>query len=639
MSLKSQVTRILINSIPETILNRSLKNEEFLSFAELGNARYSDLGVFDHDQILTMLQAAHEGNCSVILINLNGSEFELERLDEGIRVTPLEEGVSRRFVPEFEFLDPVADVRLKALREASAACLPSLISESHWQSILAEHPLTEYELTHLVSDIRQSPSQFITELGRKWHRGEVTSKDLFPTSLAYYEALVGPRPKGHDAGSYIKEVLIPHQERLLSRSLEIGLAYVLPTNIDRRLSPVDLVADIPPDALLDALSTISHSSSPFVQVGALEIALSRINADKRFAEVAEKIAPSLMEGSLSGMEEANYFQLMIPLAQACLRWISVEEELWGAPPFWRRLVAFTHAHFLVEVLITQSFDVESFAAKCDSIKTPGMETAELLDMQKEPLWPVDGLSQISLRAKIIGDLVVLNESSIKKGVAFPTSLDIDAMVDELKKQGGLIFINSPGPMEGSQRLSQVEGAEATNSESIADIFKEFLSDLEKEPNGSSWFGLSKSSQMICFDKSLLDNLVRIVGRISFLDKDEDQDMFFKGLASAAYIAAMQPSEEMAEAVVATLLRDATKFRGAKEAKIGYLVILMASAAIIDNKKWLKWMCGRMTDYAFSLPKGSACRQLLEDLKTLQMFFPLSERCFGRARKFASSALY
>lgn len=46
----------------------------------------------------------------------------------------------------------------------------------------------------------------------------------------------------------------------------------------------------------------------------------------------------------------------------------------------------------------------------------------------------------------------------------------------------------------------------------------------------------------------------------------------------------------------------------------------------------------MTDYAFFLPKGEACSQLLFSLDSLQTLMPIKDRCFGRARKFASSGI-
>ena len=154
MSLKSQVTRILINGLPETIIDRLSHHEPFVNFANFNSVRYSDFGVFDHEQVLSKLQSTYESDKPVVLVNTDGTEFKLERLEDGLQVTPMQGGPPGRLVPEFQFLDPKADVRLKALRETATECLPSLISESRWRSILAKRVLSEFELAQLVSDIR-----------------------------------------------------------------------------------------------------------------------------------------------------------------------------------------------------------------------------------------------------------------------------------------------------------------------------------------------------------------------------------------------------------------------------------------------------------------------------------------------------
>lgn len=638
MSLKSEITKIILKSFPETLLDRLSENEAFVTSTDLTSIRYSDLGTFDHEQVLAVLRSAHEGECAVTLVNDDGVEFELERLDEGVRVAPLGSEQTGRFVPELQFLDPVVDVRLNALEETIAACQPLLISESHWQSILAERVLSENELAQLVSDIRQSPSEFIAGLAQKWRSGNINSDDLFPKSLSYYEALVGPCPTGQNAESYINDVLVPHQKQLINRSLDIGLRYILPANIDRRMSLSELVAEQSSDALLEALTAYTHSENPFVIVGVLEIALSRHNDHERFGEVAEEIANRLVEGSLSEEGGSNYYKLAASLIHTCLGWISVEEEFWGVPPYWRRLAAFTHAHFLFDVLTSRVIDVKAFSEWLDSIRTPGMFTMDLLDMQKEPMWSSSHLSPVRLKSEITGRLVTIDEFVKAGKIEISNWPSIDAIMDELRKCGGLLLIFSPGPMEGDQRPGKAGGSKSCSIESMGGAFKKVLSDIEKNSTSHLWGNLSLASMRQHFDPALLDSVVQLVSRISMKDAGEDRSAFFDGLVSAAYIVATQSCELGAEAVVTSLLREADTFQEAHEAGSGYNIILIASAAFVDNEKSREWLALKMADYAFSTPKGSACNQLYLQLEMLQVFFPISERCFGRARKFASSAL-
>lgn len=626
--------------MPQTFVQKLRNDDEFVAFSELPLIRFGELGSFRHDAVLKALARAKETSEQVELIARNGNEYLLERSQDGVRISSIDNTGIGRIVKEFSFLDPDRELRLGALRQAVDQCWPSLPSIRQWQSILEERPLSETELARLISQISETPGHLFTDIESKWRSGgEMDARSLFPTSLEYYKALVASPPEELGADAWIDSVLVPHLKRRLDQSLNDGLRLALALNVDPRLCPAGLVSSmISDDELIVVLRELSATRSPLALLGIFEIAVSRMPENEQFREFAADILESLVGEKSRENRNVQAWQLMPVIINVGLTRMSIEEGLWRQPPYWRRLAAFAHAHFLTEILEAESEDFDQFIGWMNGLERYEEYFAILLDFKKEPLWRASDMTLRSLKMLVVRRLRELKDVLTARGLELQNGHLVELAFESLKNEGGLLDIDMRGLLHDGMRMRNVEGCSGLNSGSEISFISEAVSALEIEPMGKAWYTLALASRHLCFDDALFASLTNLPSRLILGDTTKDREHFFGVLQNAAEIAATQPCEALANAVADAITREAVKFAGTRESEVGFVILIMSSGAFIDDIKWTEWVGKRMADYAFSLPKGEACSQLLLNLNSLQTLIPIKARCFGRARKFASSGI-
>jgi hypothetical protein len=122
------------------------------------------------------------------------------------------------------------------------------------------------------------------------------------------------------------------------------------------------------------------------------------------------------------------------------------------------------------------------------------------------------------------------------------------------------------------------------------------------------------------------------------DDDEGSKKFLETLLLAADIAATQPGEAIARKVAEVLVGAASRFYGEVEVVTGLRILVVAAGAIRERARGMEWLAERISDYAFTIPRGLPCRRLLFELDTLQTLVPIRDRCFGKARKIAAAGM-
>lgn len=633
---------MLIKLLPGTIIRKLQEDEEFSSFLQLRFISYKGIGSFHYEDILTALETIQKLGDRVGIVATDGKNFFLIRSSEGIRITNPENGNDGQLCRDLALLYPDKDVRLETLNNVINQCWPSLPSASYWQKILADRPLNETEFFRLMSDIGETPGRFKTTLKKHWCSGrEINVTELFPSSICYYDALIGSPSEGMSAETWIDSILLPKLEHHIDQSLFDGLRCALALNIDLKLSPVKLVSDIPASELLAALGMLMATRSPLVLLGIIEIALFHLDSDAKFLVLVSEALERLLGNNLEESGIIYAWVIMPSLIKTGLSRVSVDEELWHYPPYWRRLAAFAHANVLIETLEMDSRQaVDDFTGWLDSLITPKEVSVTLLDMRKEPMWRAWDMTSFNLKAMVVGRLMLIKDAREKNGLIFPSSHLVDSTIEDLGGVESLLSIRRPSPLQDKRRIERKYDSNGKiDSDSVTEFFSDIIDELGREPTGVAWKKLVVACRLQCFDKNLFDNLIKSVGNLTLENKVEEREKFFETLESAAVIAAVQSCEALADAVTYALVKAAGKFSTALEAKIGYYIILMSSGAIIEDAGWTEWIGKKMSDYAFSVPKGEACQQLLANLGDLSTLIPLQERCLGRARKFASSAIF
>ena len=630
------VAKTLIKALPRTVVRKLLDDGTFSSFAELSVIGYGDVGSFRHGDIVSAIEAANIADGKADLTTRNGRRFVLTRLPDGKGVALAEDGVEGRLIPELGLLDPEREYRLAALADAEGKCWPGLPSVAMWRSILMERPLGEIDLARLISEIRETPSQFLAVLERKWKSGEeLGSEEFFPRSLVYYTALVGPPPDGQAIDDWIDDTLIPDLKTGIERSLSDGLRRALALNVDSRLSPVTLVVDVPAQELLLALSELVQLASPFALLGILEVALARVGKEREFTGLVSDALDRLFGEQSKTNGIATSWSLLPALIRTGLGTVGAGEELYGYPPFWRRLAAHAHANVLVELLDAQGSDVDRFVDWLGGLETESQGAVHLMDLRDEPLWRAWDLSPRQLQASVVARLRSCRGALEEMGLGGL----VDSAVDALQAGNGQFNAETPGPMVGvGTRMADLGGCEGTDADAAAELFLQARAELDLNPTGDAWKGLSVTCRLLRFDGSLLDKLAGIIDRVTLSDGNEGSTTFFETLLLASDVAATQPYEPIADKVAAAVIRGAGGFSRERDVVMGLRILVISSGAMKDRAHGMEWLASRLSDYAFAIPRGQPCRRLLSELDVLQTLLPIRNRCFGKARKVAAAGM-
>lgn len=630
---------MLIKMLPKTIVLKLQEDEEFFSFVQPRFISYKGIGSFHYEDILTALEAIQEPGERVSIVATDGKNFFLIHSPEGIRIASADND-DGQLCRDLAFLYPDQDIRLETLNNVINQCWPSLPSANYWQKILADRPLSENELFRMISDIGETPGRFKTTLKKHWCSGrEINITELFPSSICYYDALIGSPSEGMTAETWIESILLPKLAQHIDQSLVDGLECALALNVDFKLSSVKLVSDIPDSELVAALGALMETRSPLVLLGIIELALFHHDSDAKFLELASTALERLLGNNPEESGIMYEWVIMPSLIKAGLRRMSVDEKLWHYPPYWRRLAAFAHANVLIETLEMDSRQaVDDFTGWLDDLITPKEISAAFLDMREESMWKGLDMTPFNFKAIVVGRLMLMKNALEESGLVFPNSHLVDSAIEDLGGKERLLFSSRSSPLQDRRSIESMLNDENIDSDLVIELFSDMIDELDREPTGIAWQKLVVVCRLQYFDNNLFDNLIKSVGNLIFENDEEEKEKFFNTLESAAEIATVQRCKALADAVTHALVKVAGKFSTALEAKIGYYIILMSSGAITDDSDWTEWIGKMMSEYAFSVPKGEACQQLLTNLNDLSTLIPLQKRSLGRAKNFVSSAI-
>lgn len=638
MNLERFVALSAVQMQPETIKNRLLTDKKFLSHADIRVGTYAGIGEFVHEEVIAALATAHETQDLVTVRTKRGKSVQLERTSQGIKVyfTDKNEQAQTTLISDFSLLDPDPAVRINAFNLMQKEYWPALLSSDNWTAILNGRPLSEAELDLLLEMADSCPKHVYKMIDRKWRTGSIHVFDLIPSSIPYYEFLIGPHPLDLEVDQWITQQLLPYHRMLIDDDLVSGLAFALPASLRSDITVSNIAAHRLDDDIWNALQEIGQIDTPFALLGILQIALAR-SSDERFKTLASSTIERLCASELIGRDGIDTYKLMAPLLTLCIRWISIQEGFLRIPPYWRRIAAFVHCHFLLDILRSRKIDLDRFPDWCTGSTTHEMIVAELLDMQKEPMWRPIELTPYSLRSEILGRLMLLISEAEANDIIVPNLELIYSAISDLGL-AGIITTKFCGPLEGHLRRKSNAYPQVT-TENHKEEFSKLLDSLKEYPCGEEWDILSINSKLFIFDDSTIECMSKVINNIDLLDVTCDQSApFLNTLSSIAFIAASQPSEVLADEIVSALNRNANKFKTDVDVGHSYQIILIASSAYRDRNCWLEWLEKRLADFAYFLPQGAPSFAFLRCLMELKKFFPLQEWCFARAQKLAAAAI-
>jgi len=629
--------RHLCDLLPSQIRSRVLSDEAFTSqYDGPLSASVMTIGgkhTFDQRKLLAAVRTVVVGGEPQTLRDLSGSKV-IVACENGT-VTLTESGKDESSpsfkLPELLVLSARSGDRTDALRRLMTYFGPARPDFFQLENAAQNRQLTDEEVSTLMKERCEGFTACRANLTKKAQGDQIQVHDLVPESLRYYEGFCGPVPQVADPEEYLKAVLPSVRQQQLTRDLTGGLEICLLGALRDDLMPGSWTLNISDDALWGALQAIDHPTNPFVALGKLDIALTRLH-DHRYETLAADMLGQLCQDTLLRPDQVDGYELLPLFAQLTLNQLNQTEGGALHPPFWKRLCAWMHAGLMVHSFSQGQLKMEPLHDWIENHRSwPGIY-AELLDLCREPMYLAGQFSRAGLRKEIIGRLMILKVRTEAAGRSIPRSEDIEAAVSRLTREGDPLAWAMPGPLDGHFLPSKQDGRRLPD----VDVNK-ILAVLSQINPGDIWIQLAYFSQYFDLGQPILARVCERYASMNIQTSDVAIVEWNRCLFNLGIVAAAHRNHALAEAIGNLALKLAPLVSTPNDAISLLHNILLASTAVESPTEWSVWTRAQLERLASNLPAGEVSKALYVHLRAVKEAIPLELDIISRAEAIASSA--
>ena len=617
----------LVPSIREPVRSDShfmqslgLKNEVQLSLRPDGPS-------FTRAALLSALRqllagATAKGSC----VDMSGRAWtlELETRPEDGPLISITDGTKRLLLPDHSAFSPDSDSRLNGLQSHIESGYLDATSISAWREKLEARALSDDELWEYLDDVLDTPQSFMAEVVASLRRGSIKLENLVPSSVRYFNRLVGVYDGADNILSYAQGGLQAHIESLVSWSPSEGPWYGLllsshscTASILVGLADSD-VLDVVARAMPDEADTIS-------KVGAIEFGLPLIGAKPEVAPMLQAIVTQLLGDDPE--TEGGRFSLLTSLITLVDGELARTRALSHCPPFWRRLAAISQASLIERAIRTARVDRHAFYEWAINARTEAFYTQNLIDLRLEPRWHPDYAAPGQLKMEVLGRLLTLSKAH--EGLV--QGANLSALTDEALQS--LVAFPLPflaGPLEG-------------NIESTNELPAELAKDIEARlTSGSidptSFISLVNSVLVFRPNTDHAALAAKAIRDANYLLRRAERPVGLTAILNGLATVAANSRSGVLAAELVLLTRRAKRSAGMvlpleEDISLG----LLAGAAHQEVGAWADFVGHWMTELAFDPLEKSEARRLRSRLRMLCKLAPSLWPTCGRALA-ASSAV-
>ena len=544
------------------------------------------------------------------------------------------EGVSHQLpIPDLILLSPNREARINALGNIVSRLGPTAEDFRYLLEEIGSRELSHQELSAILDESTNSVAAVHASLIHKIdHRLPISVADIIPQSVSYFERFSGPNPLAQEPEAYFKEVLVPYRKELLSRDLRAGLDICCLGALRDDLTPGQWVADIDNDTIWDALCSCHTKTNPFSLLGALDVALYRLE-DPRFREFSAEAVAKLSNESLGQHDGLDIYRHLQIFSNFVLNRINLLENGPNYPGYWKRMCAWIQAGLIVRSLTGSSFsmDVDDLEQWTHSNMVATGVYAVLVDARKEPMLSANRVTSQALWNEILGRLLLLKARHESEGRQIPRPEDINLAFARSEDRGERPVLGLPGPLEGHRRPTEPIPQEVT--EKLGETWL----------NGAESFPLQRlvtASQLFALGEVELNRAREVVKMTAenILDANPHESLTFLELASI--VAATNRDTILADGIADAVVKVAPKISEEKDIQVILRIILQSAAAHEEHDAWSKWLEEKLAGIASHLPPppNKCLHMFLNHLDELGRILPADSWFHTRARSIASAGM-
>ena len=632
MNLEAEIARVQLNSLPASIVKRLLKRSDVAALVEAGSAEVSEIGQFYFADIRSTLAEAEFDVYTDLPARQGVHRISIARSADG-RCRVRGKSDVETTLPELSLLDPSAQVRLNGARLLAERALPCWPRSASWENVVADRPLCDREFGLVLDELQGVADPVLDRIAAVFGGGQFKALDVVPTGKTYYESLLGQMPAATGASQYVEDNLYPHFQGVFEKDASWGLRCVHAACISELVDPDRVAGEVSNDLLYSAIQTVGCGVTPFAILATYKLASLRALSDERFSSAAEEALAAIIQRTSLVDAEPGVDALFLALVRLTLSVIGQAEELVSAPPFWKRLAAFTHAAFLVETIDFSGSDVNGLVKWCDSRRTPETGAVEILDQLREPAWRADAQSAGDLWSAALIRAIRWTPSGA--GPTLGLTVDQLAQVQQLHPKL-LLAAGVPDPMCGVRRDRTALGVQVMDEDLLSGFDPDAAAGVPPTPS-QTWIALAHSSRIYAFSDGLLVRVRDLAKKVRIGVSPEVGDVYSL-LVWCCDVASTQADLDLAEIAVACVIDASERLTDPSDAVKCAAVVVLASGAAHDRTASLQWAADRLLALAYRLPRGACCERFAQSVSTIQNFIPLGERRWGKAIVTARSAI-
>lgn len=594
--IKSKLAKMALRHVPVLIRKDLLADPSFLEEYGFGDETVLSFGEFGvslkRSDLFNAVRVAISNSTVTEVADLEGQIWKVKNINSAGELPELEvsKGDGGFILPDLSALSPDTKIRLRYLDEMSADVNLPTASTEMWQKILLERSLKDYEVDLFFNDFRDTPIEVARSIRAKIENKHIDIFTLVPSSRRYYERLVGVYDGSADAREYATKICRTLFGQLSSWHQREGLLLSLLLASHASVSDQIDVSQLSGKEFIAALTFLEKSGDRISQLGAVEVGLRAFlllpEIKPHLIRLIQLIFDDKVDDPNSGF---RFLSALFVLVDGELSRTRLFSE---APPFYRRLVALSHAALIQSQLINSNIDTANFCEWVISKDSGQFFVQTLVDMRLEPRWNPDYSVAMQLKADFIGRLVkaakILGHETDETELS---GLIFANVMSSFDSQGDLVRLYLPGPLEGN--IASISAIPPEIVESI----REQLAKEEMSP--ASFIALVNSVLLFRVDANQAELAARALKFGSHRLKNiVDRPQLTATLNGLAIVAAVSRSRLLADElrILARRYRYDSQFPLSVEEVIR--ICLMSSASVVDLIEWRDYVGDWITELAF-----------------------------------------
>jgi hypothetical protein len=428
------------------------------------------------------------------------------------------------------------DKRLRSFENlASKFQLPRSVVE-HWSARVKASKLSCPELVLLEQDVERSFVAVASRIRREIENGSSNLQTLVPSDPVFWRLAYPTTTDAPALAEFIEREVKP---RIVAGTKAYGVKFypeALRLCIHSSVAKVIGNESLSGDDFAKLADHVEQSGSMFSKLGFVEAILAR---DDVSISMQERIA-AIIDFFLNEPEEGR-FELLSNLFFFVSGRLSLSSGFDGSPVFARRLVEFSHASFLEEILISERVDATTAAFELAQRVARRAFVVGHLDAHSEARWMPEFATPHQLKAEFISRLsnAITTKKNSLKGTPLERYFE-DGSDTVLSDKLRFPYSFLPGPLEG--------GAEQPAS--LPDDWKTLIeSELKKDPPGVGGFnGLVNGGAVFKLPAEIVSLSVAALRRIDLATDNEESFSVGAFVGGLARVAAVVRNEQLAEEI-------------------------------------------------------------------------------------------